>query len=394
MSSVVIVGVTGSVAAYRAADVCREIMRNGFEVRACLTRSAEKFVTTSLFEALTGQPVLTDVFSEPIAGRMAHIDWARQADCILVCPATANSIATLASGQADDMFSTIVTASDAPIVIAPAMNPQMYASAANAANLSVLRHRGHLILEPSEGDVACGEQGQGKLAATERIVEAVSEAATRSNLLAGKRIVITAGPTREPLDPIRYLSNRSSGKMGFELARAAIQMGAQVTLIAGPTTQIPHPKANSVSVETAQEMLKATLKACENADVLIGAAAVADFRPAGTSTEKIKNKQGFDMQLIPNEDILAAVRDSHENLIIVGFAAETHEHIGNARAKLAAKRLQAIAVNDVSRTDVGMEVPDNEVTLLFDNDFVEIPKSSKFNIAVRILQELHRRLLP
>jgi phosphopantothenoylcysteine decarboxylase/phosphopantothenate--cysteine ligase len=386
--------VTGSVAAYRAADVCRELMRNGFEIRTCLTRSAERFVTAALFEALTGNPALTDVFDEPVAGRMAHIDWARQASCLLVCPATANAIARLACGEAEDMFSTIVSASDAPIVVAPAMNPQMYASAANIENLEKLKSRGCVIIEPDEGDVACGEQGQGKLATVDRIVATVSEAALRSNLLQGKKIVITAGPTQEPLDPVRFLSNRSSGKMGFALARAALQMGADVSVVSGPCHEVGHPRAKTIKVQTAQEMLDETIKLCASADLLIGAAAVADFRPKNYNETKSKDKKAFNLELVPNADILATARIQYPKLAIVGFAAETHDHEALAHEKLSKKQLQAIALNDVSRTDIGMDSENNEVHLVFADGYSRlIGKSSKLNLAFQMLQALAERVL-
>ena len=385
----VVVGVTGSVAAYRAADVCRELMRRGFNVRVCLTRSAERFVTASLFEALTGGPVLSDVFEEPVAGRMAHIDWAREAACILVCPATANAIATLAAGKADDMFSTIVSASGAPMVIAPAMNPDMYASQVNAANMQTLASRGAVFVEPVEGDVACGEQGQGKLASSERIVSAVEDAAHRSEALVGKAVVITSGPTREPLDPVRFLSNRSSGKMGIALARAALQMGASVTLVTGPSAEIAPPRASAVRVETASEMLDAALAACEGADLLIGAAAVADFRPVATENQKRKGKEAWALSLVPNADILAEARKRYPKLPIIAFAAETERHEDHARAKMEAKGVQGIVINDVAGSEIGFDSSDNAgVFLLADGGRIELPQESKFRFAVRILEAI------
>lgn len=386
--SVVIVGVTGSVAAYRAADICRELMRNGFTVKVCMSRSAEGFVTRSLFEALTGFPVLTDVFDEPVRGRMAHIDWAREADCILVCPASANAIATIASGQAEDMFTTLVTASSAPLVIAPAMNPEMYASASNRANMEVLASRGAIFVEPDEGDVACGEQGQGKLASVERIVKAAKEAAFRSNQFAGKRVVITSGPTREPIDPVRYITNRSSGKMGFALARAALQMGAEVTVVSGPTHEINPPKCRLIRVESADEMLSATLQECQTAHLLVGAAAVADFKAKAAASQKIKDKSGIALELVPNPDILKEVRAKFGKLPIIGFAAETGAHVDNALHKLRDKGLQAIVLNDVSQNAIGFDSEMNAgVMLTAEGNRIDLPQESKFNMAIRILSE-------
>lgn len=380
-------GVTGSVAAYRAADICRELMRQGFTVRACLSRSAEQFVTRGLFEALTGGPVLTEVFDEPVRGSMAHIDWAREASCILLCPASANAIAVLAEGKAEDMFSTIVSASTAPLVVAPAMNPEMYASIANQENLARLAKRGAIIVEPAEGDVACGENGQGKLASIERIVEAVQIAGFRSQALEGKRVVITSGPTREPIDPVRFLSNRSSGKMGFALARAALQMGAGVTVVSGPTAEIPPPKAVVARVETAQQMLEAAMAACEGADLFIGAAAVADFRPAEASGQKMKGKEPFPLQMVPNADIITSLRAQFPKLVMVGFAAETNDHEANAAGKLEAKGLQAIVLNDVSRSDAGFDAETNAGSMLFvGGKRLDIALDSKFNVARAILE--------
>ena len=397
MKPVVILGVSGSVAAYRAADLTRELMREGCDVRVCLTRSAAEFVKPALFEALTGNPCLTNVFDEPVWGKMAHIDWARDASLILVCPATANAIATIAHGKADDMLTSIISAANVQLLIAPAMNPQMYASASNQENINTLRKRGVHIVEPTEGDVACGENGQGKLAEISEIVTAVKAAIYRSELLKGKHVVITAGPTYEALDPVRFIGNRSSGKMGFALAQAATQMGADVTLVSGPTQLVAPPSAHVRNVRTASEMLEATLEACREADLLVGAAAVADYRPANYGDEKIKGKQPLEFRLKPNPDILSEVRNRYPNLSIVGFAAETEGHLQNAMAKLKEKGLAAIVLNDVGRNDIGFESEDNEVIVLFaSGEKLEIGKDSKFNVAVQILEALakhpqHRR---
>lgn len=393
MKPVVILGVTGSVAAYRACDVARDLMRSGMEVRACLSRSAVQFVTPALFEGLTGQPVLTDVFDEPVCGRMAHIDWARQAKALLVCPATANAIAVLARGESNDMFTTIALATRAQLVVAPAMNPDMFASSATQDNLAVLRARGAIVVEPGEGAVACGEQGQGKLAATDEIVAATLSAVFRSRLLQGVRIVITAGPTQEPIDAVRYISNRSSGRMGYELARAAIQMGANVTLISGPTALSAPPWVELARVATVLQMLNAALAACDGAHVLIGAAAVADFRVESPPTGKIKRDRSMQLELVESPDILMEAGGKYADLKIVGFAAETDDHLENAIKKLQAKKLFAIAVNDVSRADIGFDSAENELTVLFaDGSRVKIPKASKFNVAVALLEALATRL--
>lgn len=393
MKPIVVLGVTGSVAAYRACDVARELMRSGFEVRACLSRSATEFVTPALFEALTGKPVLTNVFDEPVKGRMAHIDWARDARVLLVCPATANAIAVLANGASEDMFTTIAQASRATMIIAPAMNPDMYSSIPNQENLARLRDRGAIVVEPLEGEVACGEQGQGKLASVDAIVAAVRESAFRSDLMKGKRIVITAGPTRESIDPVRYMSNRSSGKMGYELARACVQMGAHVTLISGPVALTAPAGAEVVRITSANEMKDAVLNAIPNADLLIGAAAVADYRAANTEPDKMKKSNVIEIRLVENPDILSEAHQTRPDLPIVGFAAETTNHEVSAKTKIEKKGLFAIAMNDVSRDDIGFDSDKNEVVLYFaDGEVTPIPKSSKFNVAVEMIERIAKRL--
>ncbi|MGI8922676.1 MAG: bifunctional phosphopantothenoylcysteine decarboxylase/phosphopantothenate--cysteine ligase CoaBC [Fimbriimonadales bacterium] len=387
MRPVVVLGVTGSIAAYRAADLARDLMRAGADVKVCLTRSAREFVTPMLFETLTSNECLTDVFDEPKRGRMAHIDWAREASLVLICPATANSLANLAHGNADDMLTTIVSATRAPIVVAPAMNPEMFASEVNVENTAVLKARGILVVEPQKGDLACGEQGEGKLASVAEIVRHAHEALFLSSLYKGRRIVITAGPTHELIDPVRFIANRSSGKMGIALARAAIQMRAQVTLILGPTSLTAPPSAATVTVTTAAEMLDATLESCSGADMLIGAAAVADYRPATQALEKLKSGKPFSLELVKNPDILAEANMKYPELPIVGFAAETSGNIDIARKKTEAKGLVAIALNDVSRDDIGFDSAENEVTLLLrEGEPIRIKKDSKFNVARKVLE--------
>jgi len=361
----IVLGVSGSVAAYRAADLARELMRAGHTVRVCLTDAAQKFVTPILFESLTGNPCLIDTFEEPEKGRMAHIDWARRAALILIAPATANTLNRLASGIGDDMLTTIALATSAPIVVAPAMNPHMYAGDATRAALKTLSERGVIVVEPAEGDVACGEHGQGKLASTGTIVAAVQAVLQRSEKLRGKKVLITAGPTREPIDSVRFLSNRSSGKMGVALARAAALMGAEVTLIAGPMSQPLPIDATTVRVETAQQMLDAVLAHSAGADLIIGAAAVADFRPASAVQGKIR--RGPDpivLELIPNEDIVAAVAKARPEARVIAFAAEPGTDLAEPARKLDKKGVYAIAVNDVSDGAIGFDSDENELTLL------------------------------
>lgn len=363
----VVLGISGSVAAYRAADLARDLMRAGCTVRACLTDAAEKFVTRELFEALTGQPCLVDVFDEPVKGRMAHIDWARQANILIVAPATADILAKLAHGVGEDMLTTIALAYEGPMLIAPAMNPSMYAQASTRDAIRTLDERGASFVEPSEGDVACGEQGQGKLASNAKIVERALELLSGSCLLQGKKVLITSGPTQEPLDDVRFLSNRSSGKMGAALAKAALLMGAEVTVVSGPTS-VPLPlRAEVIRVKTGREMLDAALTHVSGADIVIGSAAVADFRPAITvEGKKRRTGEPWQVELVPNPDVIAELsRKAKKGAKVIGFAAEPGSSLETAAEKLKRKGLFAIAVNDVSRPDIGFESDENEITLVF-----------------------------
>ena len=361
----VVLGVSGSVAAYRAADLARDLMRAGCTVRVCLTDAAQQFVSASLFEALTGQPCLQSVFEEPERGRMAHIDWARQAQLLLVAPATASTLSKLAHGVADDMLSTIALAYTGPMLVAPAMNPAMYLNEATQSALAILASRGVTVVEPAEGDVACGEHGQGKLAATSRIASEAIALLKMASTLAGKRVLITSGPTQEPIDSVRFLTNRSSGKMGAAIALAAMRMGAQVTVISGPVrAQLPYG-VKVESVRTAQEMLAAALPAAKDADLVIGVAAVADYRPAVPVEGKIRRSADpIYLELIPNPDVLAEIARV-TSARVIGFAAEPSADTTVAQAKIAAKGLYAIAMNDIFGAGVGFDADDNALTLIF-----------------------------
>lgn len=361
----VVLGVSGSIAAYRAADLARDFMRAGCEVRVCLTDAAQEFVRPALFEALTGQPCLIDTFEEPERGRMAHIDWARQADLIVIAPASANTLAKIAEGRGDDMLSTLALAYEGPMLIAPAMNPAMYLHPATQAHLRTLQERGAWMVEPAEGDVACGENGQGKLASNARIVEESLAALADRTRLAGKHVVITSGPTQEAIDDVRFLSNRSSGKMGAAVAQVALSLGARVTVISGPTS-VPLPRqANVVRVTSALEMRDAALDASKDADWVIGVAAVADYRPAHPVKGKMRRGEGnLQIELTPNPDIIAEVASSNPHAKVIAFAAEPSDDLEAAREKMARKGVHAIAVNDVSNPSIGFEVGENELTLL------------------------------
>jgi phosphopantothenoylcysteine decarboxylase/phosphopantothenate--cysteine ligase len=389
MSNIVL-GVSGSVAAYRACDLARELMRAGHTVRACLTDSAQNFVSAALFEALTGHPCLQDTFEEPDQGRMAHIDWARQADLILIAPATANTLNKIASGIGDDMLTTIALATTSPLLIAPAMNPAMFSQQTTQNSLKILSARGALIVEPSEGEVACGENGQGKLASNNDIRDATLGVLTRSQKLKGKTVLITSGPTQEPLDDVRYLTNHSSGKMGHALTQAAHWMGAKVILISGPTS-LPSPTFATVfRVTTAQEMLEAAKIHAPEADIVIGAAAVADYRPTTKSNGKIRRTdKTLSIELTPNPDIIATLAQKFPNKKVVAFAAEPSTELDSARSKLDKKKVHAIAVNDVSNLTIGFNSDQNELTLLTaDGQTHHSGKHPKIQIALWLLDHL------
>ena len=384
----ILLGVTGSVAAYRAADLARDLMRAGNEVRVCLTRSAAEFVTPALFEALTGQPCLIDTFEEPTRGRMAHIDFARWADLILIAPATANSLNSLAAGIAEDMLTTLVLASHAPLVIAPAMNPSMYDNEATQASLRTLRSRAAMVVEPQSGDVACGENGQGKLASNAEILHAVLALTKIQQLWKDKKVVITSGPTEEPLDDVRMLTNRSSGKMGAALARAALLMGARVTVVAGPQRAALPMQADVRRVRTAQQMLEAALAAAHDADLIIGAAAVADYRPVQKQEGKIRSGAGLTLELVANPDVLHEVA-KESSAIKCAFAAEPDGGLEAARQKILKKGVDAIAINNIADSSIGFDSDDNELTFMTSSgEMHHSGRMSKMECAVWILERL------
>jgi phosphopantothenoylcysteine decarboxylase/phosphopantothenate--cysteine ligase len=394
MKRVVILGVSGSVAAYRAADLARDMMRAGFDVRVCLTDSAQKFVTADLFQALTGNPCLTDTFEEPVAGRMAHIDWARQASVLVIAPATANSINRIGFGQADDMLTSLALAYEGPVVVAPSMNPSMYSNTNTVEALERLRSRGAWIIEPQEGDVACGESGQGKLATNSAILEAVESAAFQSSQLKGQSVLITCGPTQEPIDEVRYLTNRSSGKMGAALAWAAHQMGATVTVVTGPVSVTFPPAANVIRVQTAKEMLSSSLETARSADWIFGVAAVADYRPEERiSGKRRRTSDTWSLDLVANPDVIAElVSVAKSGAKVVGFAAEPSSDSEAAQNKLARKKLFAIAMNDISRADIGFHSEENELTLVLGNGgSMSSGKMSKFRCALWMIEMLSEK---
>lgn len=358
-----ILGVTGSIAAYKAAVLLRELTRRGAGVTACLTEHAARFVTPLTFRTLSGRPVLTDLFDPRSPEAVEHVALAERADAVVVAPATAHLLARAAHGLADDFLTTLLLAARGPVLLAPAMDGGMWGHPAVVANVAQLRARGVTVLEPEAGPLASGLSGPGRLPEAETIADAVERLLAPRDL-AGETVLVTAGPTREPIDPVRYLSNRSSGKMGYALARAALGRGARVTLVSGPTALTPPAGAVFVPVQTAEEMREAVLQHLPGASLVIKAAAVADYRARRPAATKLKGKHDLTLELVANPDILAEVASRRSGAFLVGFAAETRDVLAHARAKLAAKDIDLLVVNDVSQAGIGFDADDNEVVLL------------------------------
>jgi phosphopantothenoylcysteine decarboxylase / phosphopantothenate---cysteine ligase len=362
----VVLGVTGGIAAYKAIQLARDLTQAGSEVEVVLTAGALEFVKPLSFEALTGRAVHTTMYApgEPLT----HIQLARDADVIVVAPATANFIARASIGMADDLLTAVLLATPAPVLVCPAMNDRMYAHPATRANLSRLRELGYHTAGPAVGPLAWGEgEGPGRLLEPEDLLAEVGRLLEAPSPLAGKRVLVTAGPTREAIDPVRYIGNRSSGRMGYAIAAAAWRRGARVTLISGPASVASPYGCERVSVESAQEMHDRVAEELSDADVLVMAAAVADFRPAGAADQKIKKTRDAtpELRLEPTPDVLRATREKRKRgAIIVGFALETQDVLANGRAKLEAKGLDLVVVNDATESGAGFEVPTNRVTLL------------------------------
>jgi len=388
-------GVSGGVAAYKAAEIVRLLQDRGIRVQVVMTSAAQEFVRPLTFAALSGEKVITDMFGSDsgtgpanVDSAIEHIAVAQSIDALLVAPATANVLARFAQGIANDFLSTLYLATTAPVVVAPAMNVNMWNHAATQANLEILRQRGVRIVEPGEGYLACGMIGSGRLAANEAIVAAVMEALGASQDLAGETVLVTAGPTREKIDPVRYLTNRSSGRMGYAIAEAALRRGARVLLVSGPTAIAAPGAAELTQVETAEEMHAAVLKLLPESTVVIKTAAVADFRPKAEAGQKIKRKGAMTLDLEPTADILAEVARRKSSQVVIGFAAETENVLENARKKLASKSLDAIVVNDVSRDGIGFDSDRNAVTIISQSEVVEVPETSKWEVAQRVLDQV------
>ncbi len=392
----VALGVAGGIAAYKAAEIVRLLQERGIRVQVVMTEAAQEFIKPLTFAALSGEKVITGMFAgsgteEPnIDSAIEHIAVAQSIDALLVAPATADVLAKFAQGIANDFLTTLYLATTAPVVVAPAMNVNMWNHPATQANLDALRKRGVRIVEPGEGYLACGMTGPGRLAENEAIVAAAMEALGASQELTGETVLITAGPTREKIDPVRYLTNRSSGRMGYALAEAALRRGARVLLVSGPAALTPPDAAEITRVESAEQMREAVLKLLPQATIVIKTAAVSDYRPKHTASQKIKGKGALTLELEPTTDILAEIARKKDSQIIIGFAAETENALENARQKLSSKTLDAIVANDVSREGVGFDSDRNAVTIITHDDVIEIPESTKWEVAQRVLDEIVR----
>ena len=391
-------GVTGGIAAYKAAEIVRLLQDRGIRVQVIMTRAAQEFVRPLTFAALSGEKVITGMFSpgeeqQPnIDSAIEHIAVAQSIDALLVAPATADVIAHFAQGIASDFLTTLYLATTAPVVVAPAMNVNMWNHPATQANLEILRKRGVKVVVPGAGYLACGMTGAGRLAENETIVTAVLEVLGASQDLSGETLLITAGPTREKIDPVRYLTNRSSGRMGYALAEAALRRGARVLLVTGPTSLTAPVAATVTRVESAQEMRDAVMKLLPQASVVIKSAAVSDYRAKATADQKIKRKGPTTLELEATPDILKEISANRTSQIVIGFAAETENVLENARQKLVAKNLDGIVVNDVSREGVGFDSDRNAVTIITREDVVEVPETTKWEVAQRVLDQAVRLL--
>ena len=391
----VALGVSGGIAAYKTAEIVRLLQDHGIRVQVVMSQAAQEFVRPLTFAALSGEKVITDLFSagsgQPnIDSAVEHIAVAQSIDALLVAPATADIIGKFAQGIANDFLSTLYLATTAPVVIAPAMNVNMWNHEATQANVVTLKQRSVRIVEPDSGYLACGMTGPGRLASNEAIVAATLEALGAAQDLNGETVLITAGPTREKIDPVRYLTNRSSGRMGYALAEAALRRGARVLLVSGPTALTPPGSAELTRVESAEDMRQAVLKLLPESTIVIKTAAVADYRPKSAAGQKIKRSGPMTLDLEPTPDILAELARQKKSQIIVGFAAETQNALENARKKLAAKSLDAIVVNDVSREGVGFDSDRNAVTIISHEEVVEVPETTKWEVAQRVLDQVAR----
>jgi len=385
----VVLGVTGGIACYKAVELTRLLVKDGFRVQVVMTHGAMEFVTPLTFQTLSGQPVASETFNLTQESEIGHINVADSADLFVIAPATANIIGKIAAGIADDLLTTVLMATRAPVLIAPAMNIHMYANPILQENLRKLRRVGYYLMEPADGYLACGYEGKGRLPEPEIILEEV-RALLRKKDLGGEKMLITAGPSREPLDPVRYISNRSSGKMGYAMARAALRRGAEVALVSGPTGIEPPMGARLIPVITAAEMRAAVLKEFATCTTVIMAAAVADYRPVRAANKKMKRETGpLELRLEPNPDILKELGAMKDGKFLVGFAAETEELTANAKKKLNAKNLDMIVANDVTREGSGFDGDTNIATILDRNGAARsLPLMTKDELADEIFDHM------
>ena len=390
----ILLGVTGGIAAYKSAEIVRHLKKSGASVRVVMTRSAEEFITPLTLQALSGNRVSSELLDAEAEAAMGHIELAKWADGILIAPATANTIARLSSGRGDDLLSTVTLAFDGPISVAPAMNQAMWRDERTQENLKKLIDQDFGICGPGSGEQACGDVGLGRMLEPIDILDMFS-LSFNEGTLSGKKILITAGPTQEPIDPVRFITNRSSGKMGYSLVEAALESGANVTLISGPVNIEPPSNCNFVSIKTAEEMYDAVMHHISGMDVYIGTAAVSDYSPAKASDSKIK-KDGSSspmvLELKENQDILKSVSELEQRPYVVGFAAETNDLIKNAEKKLSNKNLDLIIANDVSNKDIGFDSDDNEVTLITEKEKHLIERQNKRKVSKKIIDFISGRI--
>ncbi len=390
----ILLGVTGGIAAYKSPDLVRRLMERGAEVQVVMTDAAQKFITPMSFQAVSGRPARVDLWDSAAEAAMGHIELARWAELVLVAPASADFIARLAGGRADDLLATLCLATEAPIALAPAMNRIMWANKATQANVETLISRGMRILGPGSGNQACGEIGAGRMWEPAALAESVLEPPANAGLLSGLNVLITAGPTRERLDPVRYLTNRSSGKMGFAVAAAAREAGAHVTMVSGPVQLATPAGITRINVESAREMYAAVHRHVAEADVFIAAAAVADFQPVTVAKQKIK-KQGVavKLDLEPAPDIVKSVAEMSKRPFVVGFAAETDHVEENARSKLKRKKLDMIAANHVG-DGIAFDCDDNAITVIWPGGKVDVARGPKIDVARALIALIAERLPP
>ena len=383
----VLLGVTGGIAAYKSAEIIRLLKKDGADVRVVMTESAKEFITPLTLQAISGNEIHDTLLNTKAEAAMGHIELAKWADIILIAPCTAESISKITHGRADDLMGALILASKANIFIAPAMNMNMWLDDSTQQNYKTLLSRGITFIGPAEGEQACGDIGPGRMVEPDNIIELI-RSSFKSGPLSGKVITITAGPTREQIDPVRFISNNSSGKMGYSLAEAAIESGASVNLVSGPVSLKPDKAINLFKINSASEMLDIVMECMNNSDIFIGCAAVSDYRPADYSNNKIKkeDKSNLDIELEKNEDILKKVASNFTSSYVVGFAAETSDVNKNAKTKLISKNLDMIISNDVSDKSIGFDVEENQVNVITSEETIFLKKDKKIRIAREILK--------